>query len=68
MCFIFLSNGEDEQRDGQTFTSKSQGLNLLSIMISNPKISKKFDFLSSFLYFGAKISGYADIQVLMMTS
>ena len=36
ICFILLSIGEDELRDGQTLTYISHGLSLLSINMSNP--------------------------------
>jgi len=36
LVFIRRSSGVVQLRDGQTFTSKSQGLNFLSIKISNP--------------------------------
>ena len=35
-CLILRSIGEDELKDGHTFTSISHGFNLLSIKISNP--------------------------------
>ena len=39
--FIFLSKGEDELKDGQTFTSIIHGLSLLSRNTSNPNSSKQ---------------------------
>ncbi len=37
VCFIFLSNGEEEHKDGQTLTYINQAFNLSSMSISNPK-------------------------------
>ena len=39
LVFILRSNGDDEDNDGQMFTSISHGFNLLSINISKPYIS-----------------------------
>jgi hypothetical protein len=36
VCLIFLSKGEEEQREGQTLTSISQALKEESIKISKP--------------------------------
>lgn len=36
VCFILLSIGEDELKDGHTLTYINHGLSLLSINISNP--------------------------------
>lgn len=36
VCFIFVSSGDVELKDGQTLTSRSHGLSVLSINTSNP--------------------------------
>ena len=41
IVLIRLSSGDEDDRDGDTFTSRSHGLNLLSIIISKPYISKQ---------------------------
>jgi len=39
--FTFRSNGESVAKEGHKFTSNNQGLYELSIIISNPNISKQ---------------------------
>jgi hypothetical protein len=41
IVLILLSNGDELESDGITFTSKTQGLRFASMMISNPYISKQ---------------------------
>lgn len=46
VCLILRSMGEEELREGQTLTSISQGLRLLSMRMSNPYSSKPQVLLS----------------------
>jgi hypothetical protein len=66
--FIFLSNGEELDNDGEMLTSSSHGLRFLSSKISKPKSSKHT--LRCFVHLDVvlKMRGSTDINVLTITS
>jgi len=67
---IFWSNGESHAKEGERFTSISQGLYAWSIKISNPKISKHDEeFLyETFLRYAFLSGGSAAITALITKS
>ena len=65
--FTNLSNGLELEREGQTFTSRSHGLKVASIMMSNPYISKHWPLYFVFLIYDI-MYGSTDINVFMHTS
>lgn len=63
IVFILLSKTEDELSDGQTLTSRTHGLRLLSIIISKPYSSKQLFLVVGFLDTFNMMLGSTEISV-----